>query len=176
MHRPSFKLTHCKDSVGGLNGHTDSDWGNSLSRRSSAVLVAQYNRGPVLWRSKMQKSVVLPSAKAEYYSASEMAIEIIYLCTLLANMQLRQSDYTPVFEDNEACIEWANHVIWGRERAKHIDIHKLLAHEAVQNGHMRLYKIATEFQLADILTRRCSCISSSRAFTDSWRMRKTMGP
>ena len=27
------------------------------------------------------------------------------------------------------------------------------AHEAVQNGHMRLYKIATEFQLADILTK-----------------------
>jgi hypothetical protein len=79
--------------------------------------------------------------------------EIIYLRTLLANMQLRQSDYTPVFEDNTVCIEWANHVIGGRERAKHIDIRKHFAHEAVQNGHMRLYKIATEFQLADILTK-----------------------
>ena len=40
----------------------------------------------------MQKSVA--SAEAENYSASEMAIEIIYLRsrvrTLLANMQLRQ--------------------------------------------------------------------------------------
>ncbi len=58
-----------------------------------------------------------------------------------------------MFEDNTACIKWANHVIWGRERAKHIDIRKHFAHEAVQNGHMRLYKIATEFQLADILTK-----------------------
>ncbi len=39
-----------------------------------------------------------------------MAIEIIYLSTLLANMQLQQSDYTPVFEDNTACIKWANYV------------------------------------------------------------------
>ncbi len=101
----------------------------------------------------MQKSVALSSAEAEYYSASEMAIEIFYLRTLLANMQLRQSDYTPVFEDNTACIECANHVIGGRERAKHIDIRKHFAHEAVQNGHLRLYKIATEFQLADILTK-----------------------
>ena len=101
----------------------------------------------------MQKSVALSSAEAEYYSALEMAIEIIYLRTLLANMQLRQSDYTPVFEDNTACIEWANHVVGERERAKHIDIRKHFAHEAVQNGHMRLYKIATEFQLADILTK-----------------------
>ena len=96
----------------------------------------------------MQKTVALSSAEAEYYSASEMAIEIIYLSTLLAwlaSMQLRQSDHAPVFEDNTACIEWANPVIGGRERAKHIDIRKHFAHEAVQNGHMRFYKIATEF-------------------------------
>ena len=38
--------------------------------------------------------------------------------------------------------------------SKHIDIRKHFAHEAVQNGHMRLYKmIATEFQLADIFTK-----------------------
>ncbi len=47
------------------------------------------------------------------------------------------------------CIEWANHVIGaefgGHERAKHIDIRKHFAHEAVQNGQMLLCKIATEF-------------------------------
>ncbi len=50
--------------------------------------MARYNRGQVLWRSKMQKSVALSSSseEAEYYSASEMTIEIIYLRTLLANM------------------------------------------------------------------------------------------
>ena len=101
----------------------------------------------------MQKTVALSLAESEYYTALEMAIEITYLHTLLANMQLRQSDNTPVFEDITACIEWANHVIGGRERAKHIDIRKHFAHEAVQNGHMRLYKIATEFQLVDILTK-----------------------
>ncbi len=88
-----------------------------------------------------------------YYSPSEMAIEIIYLRKLLGNMGLPQGDNTVVFEDNTACIEWSNHVIGGRERAKHIDIRKHFAHEAVQNGHMRLYKIPTEFQLADLLTK-----------------------
>ena len=88
----------------------------------------------------MQKTVALSSAEAEYYSASEMAIEIIYLHILLANKQPRQLDYTPVFQDNTTCIEWANHVIGGRERAKHIAILKHFAHEAVQNVHMRLCK------------------------------------
>jgi hypothetical protein len=48
---------------------------------------------------------------------------------------------------------------WGSERAKHMDIRKHFAHEAVQNGHMRLYKIATEFQLASILTEGAAAAS-----------------
>ncbi len=70
----------------------------------------------------MLKSVALSSAEEETYSAPEIAIEIIYLRTLQANLQLRQQDYTPVFEDYTACIEWANHVIEGLDCAKHIDI------------------------------------------------------
>ncbi len=51
-----------------------------------------------------------------------MAIETIYLRNLLGTMGLPQVDNTAVFEDNKAFIEWVNHVIGGRERAKHIDI------------------------------------------------------
>jgi hypothetical protein len=82
-----------------------------------------------------------------------MAVEIIYLRNLLDNMRFAAGDNTTVFEDNTACIEWSNHIMGGRERAKHIDIRKHFAHEAVQNGHIRLIKIPTEFQLADLLTK-----------------------
>ena len=101
----------------------------------------------------MQKTIAISTAEAEYYSASEMAVETIYLRGLLSNMQLAEDDDTQVYEDNAACIEWANHVMGGRERAKHIDIRKHFAHEAVQNRHLRLHKIATEHQLADLLTK-----------------------
>ena len=47
----------------------------------------------------------------------------------------------PVYEDNTACIEWGNHVIGGREGAKHIYILKHFAHEVIQNQEMRLVKI-----------------------------------
>ena len=52
-----------------------------------------------------------------------------------------------------ACIKWANHVIGGRECAKHIDIRKHISSDVVQNGYMCLYKIPTEFQLVDLLTK-----------------------
>ncbi len=107
IHRPSFKIKYLKGTEGGLDGFTDSDWGNSVSRKSTTGLVARYNRVPGSWRSKMQKTVSLSSAQAEYYSASEMAIEIIYLRNPLGNMGLpvQQGDSTVMFEDNTACIE-----------------------------------------------------------------------
>ena len=101
----------------------------------------------------MQKSVSLWTAEAEYYAASEMAIEVLYLRNLLANMGFAEQPNTPVYEDNTACIEWGNYVIGGRERAKHIDIRKHFAHEVIQNQEMRLIKVDTSLQLADIFTK-----------------------
>ncbi len=98
----------------------------------------------------MQKTIVALGGGG-VLSASEMAIKIIYLRNILGNMRLAQIDNIAVYEDNTARIAWSIHIIWGRERAKHIDTRKHFTHEAVQNGHMRLYKTLTEYQLADIL-------------------------
>ena len=101
-------------------------------------MMARYNKGIIYWKSKMQKTVSLSTAEAEYCTASKMAIEIIYLRNLLSNMGIPEKPNIPVYEDNTACIEWGNQVIGGRERAKHIDIRKHYAHEVIQNqvfGH-----------------------------------------
>ena len=115
--------------------------------------MARYNRCMIMWRSKMQKTVALSTAEAEYYAASEMGVEILYLRNLLLNMGFPEEPYTPVYEDNTACIEWGNHAIGGRERAQRIDIRKHFAHEAIQSGAMRLLKVDTADQLADIFTK-----------------------
>jgi hypothetical protein len=152
---PSLKLTYRRRTGvdDGLSGFADSDWGNSSSRRSTSGNLCLYNRSPILWRSKMQKTTALSTAEAEYYSASTAATEVLYIRNLLDSMGFAQASPTPVYEDNTACIEWGNNVIGGRERAKHIDIRKHFAHEVIQNGHMKLIRIATSQQLADILTK-----------------------
>jgi hypothetical protein len=161
---PSFKLTYRRWSAlsNGLSGYCDSDWANSLSLRSTTVTRAGnlflYIRAPISWRSKLQKTVALSTAEAEYYSASSAAVEDIYLRCLLKNMGFAPKKWTPVYEDNNTCIEWGNNVIRGRERAKHIDIRKhfAAAHEAlaIQNGHLHLVRVDTSEQLADIFTPR----------------------
>jgi hypothetical protein len=77
-----------------------------------------------MWKSKMQKTMALLTAEAEYYSASAAGCEVLYLRALLDSLtgRFKQKKPTPIYEDNTACIEWGNNVICGRERAKHIDI------------------------------------------------------
>ena len=124
----------------------------------------------------MQETTALSTAEAECYSASTAATEVMYIRDLLDLLVFSQRTPTPVYEDNNACIEWVNNVIGGRERAKHINIRKHFAHEAVQNGYMRLIRVPTSKQLADILTKGLhapqwqSCVEGtlrSRLVTDS---------
>jgi hypothetical protein len=68
-------------------------------------------------------------------------------------MGFTQKAFTPMYEDNNTCIEWANNVIGGRERAKHIDLRKHFAHEKIREGHIRLIRVDTTDQLADVFTK-----------------------
>ena len=150
---PNFHLNYCKypTTVIGLDGFCDANWGISSSRQSTTGNLLLYCSAPVLWKSKLQKTTALSTAEVEYYSASAVTVEVIYLRSLLILMGFVPQSYTPVYEDNlnNTCIEWSN-VIGRRKRAKHIDIRKHFAHEVIQNGHFRLVRVDTSEQLADI--------------------------
>ena len=88
-----------------------------------------------------------------------MAIKVIYLHNLLANMGFSKEPNTLVFDENTACIELGNHVSGGRERAKHIDIFlcKHSTHEVIQNQEMQLVEIVTTSLLADLYQQILEC-------------------
>ena len=44
-------------------------------------------------------------------------------------------------------------MIGGRERANHIDIRKLFAHEAAKHGYLHVKRVSTTDQLADVFTK-----------------------
>ncbi len=57
-----------------------------------------------------------------------------------------------MYEDSTACIE--RHRPGGSKQANHIDIRKHFAREVFKNGEIKLNKVSTTSQLADILTKR----------------------
>ena len=114
------------------------------------------NGAAISWSSKRQATVALSSAEAEFISASVMVQvlqEVIYLRKVLANLGYPQSAPTRVFADNETCIAWSEDSVGGSEHAKHIDLRIHFVHEARAAGHLDLYKLDSEVNAADILTK-----------------------
>jgi hypothetical protein len=142
---PRFKLEYSKKSCNsmGLDGFCYSDWVTSDTRRSTTGTIYRYNGAPIKGKTKVKKTISLSTAEAEYYGVSTTAVESTHLRLLLRGMGFLPEGYKPVFEDNNACIEWSNNIIGGRERAKHINIRKHVAHEAIQKGHVRLIRVST---------------------------------
>ena len=53
--------------------------------------------------------------------------------------------------DTETCIKWSEGAVGGSERAKHVDLH--FVHDAVAAKHLKLIKIESKLNGADILTK-----------------------
>ncbi len=63
---PSFKIKYRRGTklIDLLSGYADADWGNSPSRRLTSGIVMLYNKSPIMWKSKMQKTAALSTAEA----------------------------------------------------------------------------------------------------------------
>ncbi len=87
-----------------------------------------YNKSPIMWRLKMQKTTALNTAEAGYCLVSVAGVDVLYLSKLFRLLGFSQGAPMPVFQDNTACIIYRNKIIGGREPAEHIDIYKHFAH------------------------------------------------
>jgi hypothetical protein len=118
--------------------------------------------------------------ESEYMALFEAAQLAKQLRDLLTHLGAEQRSPTKIFEDNEACATIANPRSYTR-RARHIDVRFHFTREAVEQGIIELTRIATNDQLADILTKnlpspqlsklRNLLMGQSRR-TDSFRLRQ----
>eukprot|EP00961_Rhodomonas_salina_P159023 2141291-Rhodomonas_salina.1 len=79
------------------------------------------NGGAVSWESKRQKVTALSSAESEFYAASVVGCEIMYLRSVLIAMGFDQDEPTPVAEDNMACIFMSKSSVMFN-KGKHINV------------------------------------------------------
>ena len=108
--------------------------------------------GVVSWGSKLQPTVALSSAEAEYMAACAAVQEAIHLRLLMRDLGFEQKGATVIYEDNQGCIALSENPMF-HKRTKHIDIRYHFIRERVASGEVVLKYVATEHQLADLLTK-----------------------
>ena len=136
-----------------LYGYVDADHaGDPEGRRSVTGYVVLMNGGPISWESKRQVVTALSSAEAEYYAASAIGCELVFLRGIIESMGYKQLAPSPVAEDNVACIHMScSSAMY--HKSKHIDVRVYRLREFVQDGVLELYHVPSADQAADCLTK-----------------------
>lgn len=136
-----------------LTSFCDADWGSDKDdRRSVSGVLLMLNEGPVVFKSKYQKTVALSSAEAEYMAMSLCVQEVIWARLLLNDLMMKQVGATPIMEDNQGAIALSKNVGY-QARTKHIDIRHHFIREKVLSKEVEVKYIETKRQLADMLTK-----------------------
>ena len=166
-----------------LNAYVDSDfcglWSTQTSNLRESALsrtgyVITYCGCPIHWVSKLQSEIALSTTESEYIALSMCMRDLIPMRTLLSEISsgfqiagLAQNallDSGPVrafsrmfestvYEDNMGCLEIASNPEQYRPRTKHIGIKWHHFRDQIAAGHVKIEKIDTKFNWADIFTK-----------------------
>ena len=132
-----------------LEGYVDLDWvGSAIDRKKT--LGCCFNMGSctvISWFSKNQSCVALSTAEAEYVTTYLASCEAVWMRKLLSDLfdlpvgcylyTLWQPELREVFHD----------------KSKHIEIKYHYIRDMGQRGAVKLQYVATEEQIADVLTK-----------------------
>ncbi|KAJ0390320.1 hypothetical protein ATCC90586_011926 [Pythium insidiosum] len=136
-----------------LTAFSDADWGsNTDDRRSVSGVLLMLNGGPVVFKSKYQRTVALSTSEAEYMALSMCTQEVVWARALMEDLGVKQQEPTVVWEDNQGTIALASNPGY-HARTKHVDIRHHFIREKINDGVIKVVYIKTEKQLADILTK-----------------------
>jgi len=142
-----------------LVGWTDSNWAQDPNDHQSMSEFAFDVRGGVIsWLSKKQPTIVMSSVEAEYIVSANTTKEVIWLRTLLQELDLSQKKATIIYTDNQGSIALAHNPVL-HSRAKHIDIQHHFIQEHVERGEVSLDYMSTKEMMADIFTKALPCKS-----------------
>ena len=136
----------------GLQGYCDADYAGDIdTRRSTTGFVFTLNGGAISWSSRLQPTVAVSTAEAEYMAAASAVKEALWLKKLFAAFG---QDVAPVhmFCDNQAAIKLIKHPI-ASMRSKHIDVQHHFVRERMARGEVVFEYCSSSDMVADCMTK-----------------------
>ena len=131
----------------------DSDHaGDRITRRSHTGIILYVNKAPISWFSKRQNTVESSTFGSEFVALQIATEKIISLKYKLRMFGIQVDGYANVFCDNESVFKNAT-LAESRLKKKHNSICFHRVRESVAASIMMPFKVNTDYNLADILTK-----------------------
>jgi hypothetical protein len=142
--------------------YVDSDLGGCLDTyRSTSGYVFFMAGAPVSWSSKRQGSVALSTTESEYIGLSRATQQAVWLSSFLSEVDLKQEGPIEMRGDNfgSVCLteNAKRHAL-----VKHIEMRHHYIREKVANGEVKVERIRSGENIADIFTKALNGTSHSK--------------
>jgi hypothetical protein len=135
---------------------SDSDWAGDKENRHGVTGYVIYLKGvPILWKSRLQRTVALSSAEAEYYALSEAAKEVKFVVQILESLKIKVQMPIIVRVDNIGAIFMAENKS-ATSRTRHVDARYHFIREFVEDNFIKIIFVKTDENKADIFTKNIS--------------------
>ncbi|XP_068655793.1 uncharacterized mitochondrial protein AtMg00810-like [Aristolochia californica] len=136
-----------------LIAYSDADWaGCPDTRRSTRGWCMFLGDALISWRCKKQDRVSKSSIEDECRAMSTTCSEIVWLCSLLAELEFPQTTSTPLPADNTSAIQIATNLVF-HERTKHIEVDCHSIRNTLDSRVISLPYISLDLQVADVFTK-----------------------
>jgi hypothetical protein len=133
-----------------LKCYCDSSFGNLENYGSLGGYIVTIGDIPILWKALRMKTT-LSTSEAEYVALTPAIKDTIWLKGILDEIGIKQKD-VEIFEDNQGCIALVNNPQSSR-KTRHIQVRYHWIRDQFQSKKMKLTKIDTKDQLADLMTK-----------------------
>ena len=136
-----------------LGCYIDSDWAGCRStRKSTSGTVVQTLNSTLSFGSRTQGTIALSSGEAELYAIGHGTSEALYIRNLITEAKLAKSININIHTDCMAGRSMATR-FGTSKKTKHVALRLLYVQELVGKGLIKLRKIRTKDNCADVLTK-----------------------
>ncbi|KAG8492721.1 hypothetical protein CXB51_010467 [Gossypium anomalum] len=139
-----------------LVGFSDANWGTDVDdRRSTTGFCVFLGGNPVAWGTKKQQVVSRSTTEAEYRSLAHTATEVVWLESILSELDVAPSKKAIIWCDNSGAVAVsANPVL--HSKFKHVELDLFFVREKIATGNLDVGHVTTQDQVADIFTKPLS--------------------
>lgn len=122
------------------------------TRRSLTGINVKLAGGPIAYKTKLQPTVAMSSTEAEFMAACDAGKMMLFIRSILWDLDIPQQAASILYEDNDACTAMAN-AQKPTTRTRHMDIRYFALSDWVEHDMIVLERIHTSVNEADHLTK-----------------------
>ncbi|GJU66437.1 putative ribonuclease H-like domain-containing protein [Tanacetum coccineum] len=150
--KPNLGLWYPRESSFDLEAFSDSDYARANLDRKSTTGGCQFLRSRLIsWQCKKQTIVATSTTEAEYVAAASCCGQVLWIQNQMLDYGFNFMN-TKIHIDNESTICIVKNLVY-HSKTKHIEIRHHFIRDSYEKKLIRVEKIHTDFNVADLLTK-----------------------